>query len=328
MGDRPLISMMRWIALAILVVVVAPPAASAAGPPADIGVNVIASDTVSAGDDLEYSITVTNNGPNAADVTLTNPLPAGTTFNSLAADAGFICTTPAVGAGGTISCSTGSLAAGGNATFVLWVHVPASAADQSTLTDTATVSTSATDTNGDNDSSTAVTTVFANADLAITKSASADTITPGGTITYTIDVTNNGPSEAANVVWSDTLPGDVTFVSENQDSGPTFNCTTPAIGSGGSISCSIAALEPGSSASFTVTVLVSAQPASSAITNTASISSSTPDYSEEPNNSATATTYVLTVADLSLTKADSPDPVVAGGHITYTITVTNNGPGT
>src|SRR5947207_1771033 len=29
---------------------------------------------------------------------------------------------------------------------------------------------------------------------------------------------------------------------------------------------------------------------------------------------------------LSLTKSDSPDPVLAGNNITYTLTVTNNGP--
>jgi uncharacterized repeat protein (TIGR01451 family) len=330
MGDRPLISMTRWIALAIVALALAAPSAATAvgAPPADVGVNVIASDTVTAGEDLEYPITVTNAGPNAADVTLTNPLPAGTTFKSLDSDAGFTCTTPAAGAAGTISCSKASLAAGGNATFLLTVHVPASTADQTTLSDTATVSTSASDANSQNNSSTATTTVFAIADVGITKSASADTVTPGGTITYTIGVTNDGPSEAANVALNDPLPADVVFVSENQDSGPTFSCTTPMAFEPGTVKCTIASLAPGASATFTVTVLVGPTPASAAISNKATVSSSTPDYSEEPNNSATATTYVLTAADLSVTKDDSPDPVVAGGTITYTITVTNNGPGT
>lgn len=35
----------------------------------------------------------------------------------------------------------------------------------------------------------------------------------------------------------------------------------------------------------------------------------------------------LTIADLSITKSDSPDPVTAGSNLTYTLTVTNNGPG-
>ncbi len=39
------------------------------------------------------------------------------------------------------------------------------------------------------------------------------------------------------------------------------------------------------------------------------------------------TGLVIQDADLAVTKSDSPDPVTEGGEITYTITVTNNGPG-
>jgi uncharacterized repeat protein (TIGR01451 family) len=326
MGYRPLISTLRMVALAMLAAAAfATPSASAAGPPADIAVGVTASDSVTAGTNLDYTIVVTNKGPNAADVTLADTLPSGTTFNSLAVGGGFTCTTPPGGAAGTVSCSKASVAAGGSATFTLSVHVSSAQPDGSALSNTATVGTSATDSNGNNDSSTATTTVFTDADLGITKSASPDTVTPGGTITYTIDVSNSGPSDAVNVKWTDTLPADVTFVSESQDSGPTFTCTDPAIGSGGKVSCTIASLASGSTASFTVTVLVSATP-SGAIENTASVSSSTPDYSEASNNSSTVITSVQTASDLAITKTDSPDPVQAGSTITYTITVTNNGP--
>ena len=44
------------------------------------------------------------------------------------------------------------------------------------------------------------------------------------------------------------------------------------------------------------------------------------------NNSASATTTVTPVADLSLTKSDSPDPVLAGELLTYTLGVHNAGP--
>src|SRR3989442_7007760 len=44
------------------------------------------------------------------------------------------------------------------------------------------------------------------------------------------------------------------------------------------------------------------------------------------NNRATATTMVTAQTDLAITKSDSPDPVNAGAPLTYTLTVTNNGP--
>src|SRR4029078_1022137 len=64
------------------------------------------------------------------------------------------------------------------------------------------------------------------------------------------------------------------------------------------------------------------------MTNTATVSSST-SGSVDPvssNNSSTATTTVDTRADLTVTKSDAPDPVIAGEALTYTITVKNEGP--
>ena len=59
----------------------------------------MAPNPVVAGQNLTYTITVTNNGPDAADaVSLSDTLPAGTTFVSLASPGGWSCTTPAVGA--------------------------------------------------------------------------------------------------------------------------------------------------------------------------------------------------------------------------------------
>ena len=61
------------------------------------------------------------------------------------------------------------------------------------------------------------------------------------------------------------------------------------------------------------------------LTNEATVSSDLADP-DSVDRSASAETTVRPVADLSLTKADSPDPVLAGEQLTYTLTVDNAGP--
>src|SRR5262249_19700435 len=63
----------------------------------------------------------------------------------------------------------------------------------------------------------------------------------------------------------------------------------------------------------------------STISNSATAASTTNDP-DSSNNTATATTTVQTQADIAVTKSDSPDPVIAGNNITYTINFVNNGP--
>jgi len=93
---------------------------TATGESADLSVTEVDTpDPVIAGNSLTYTIAVNNAGPsNAASVSLSDALPAGTTFVSLSSPGGWICTTPAVGAGGTMSCSNASIALG-SAVFTL-----------------------------------------------------------------------------------------------------------------------------------------------------------------------------------------------------------------
>jgi uncharacterized repeat protein (TIGR01451 family) len=90
---------------------------------------------------ITYTLTVTNNGPDAvSNVTLTDKLPSSVTFQSLTAPQGWTVTTPAVGKGGTITATdSASLASGASATFTLVVQ--ARPTTQGTvISDTATVS--------------------------------------------------------------------------------------------------------------------------------------------------------------------------------------------
>ena len=57
--------------------------------------------------------------------------------------------------------------------------------------------------------------VTPSADLSIAKSDSADPVLPGDSLTYTVTVSNAGPSAANDVAVTDTLPAGVTFVSSS-----------------------------------------------------------------------------------------------------------------
>src|SRR5438132_7971920 len=157
-------------------------------------------------------------------------------------------------------------------------------------------------------------------DLAITKSDSPDPVIGGTDVTYSINVTNGGPSNATSVVVTDNLPPEVSFISCTSTGGGTCG------GSGNNRTVSFASLAPGASASITIVANVNAATADGAtISNTASVSSNTPD-TNPGNNSSTATTSVINQADLAVVKTASASSVETGTNVTYSITVTNKGP--
>ena len=157
-------------------------------------------------------------------------------------------------------------------------------------------------------------------DVAVTKSGPL-TILAGNNITYNVGVTNSGTVNAQNVTLADTLPPNTTFVSNTQNTGPTFTCSAPA----GSVNCTIATLTAGASATFTLVYNVNANAANgSTVTNTASISTTT----SEPvttNNSQSTSATVINSADLSVTKS-GPATSPSNTNVTYIVTAANAGP--
>ena len=108
------------------------------------------------GKNVTYTINATNGGPDAASGVVINDLLAtGTGFVSVNAP-GATCSTPAVLATGTISCSYGSLASG-SSIAPMTVVVKVSAKGNAQLNNTASVSSSTLDPNAANNSATATT---------------------------------------------------------------------------------------------------------------------------------------------------------------------------
>ena len=113
-----------------------------------------------AGSNVTYTIQVVSGGPdNAINATLDDTLPGDMTFVSLSAPAGWTCSTPAPGSGGTISCSNPNLAPPGGDVFTLVGHIPAGTPEFTVYNNTASVSSDLIDFNAKNDSSTVATTV-------------------------------------------------------------------------------------------------------------------------------------------------------------------------
>lgn len=277
--------------------------------------------------DIVYSLTVTNLGPDAAaSAAVTDPLPADVTFVSLPNPAGWTCTTPVPGSGGTVSCTNPSFAAGDSTNFTLTVHIAPATTPGTFITNVATASTATFDPTSENDSATASTLVTGgtSADLSIVKSAPA-TVQPDQDITYTLTVINVGPDAAANVTVTDPLPGNLTFVSQSAPAG--WTCVPLTVGAAGqTMSCSIASLAALAGGTFT---LVGHVPSGTAdgttYDNIATISSTTSDPLPENNSSTAGTTVVAAAPDLAIAKSHSGNAVQGQTGFTYTITVSNVG---
>ena len=281
-------------------------------------------DPVNAGSNLTWTMTVTNNGPStASSASVSLPLLAPTTFVSLAAPAGWTCSTPSAGANGTVTCSlSATMNPSTQATFTVVSQVPSSVASGTTLDATATVS-SPDDSVPANDSATASVQSAALADLGITKTLAPSLVLSGGPLQYTIVVTDNGPSDATSVTMTDVLPPPLRFTSFSSPAG--WSCTTPPVGSNGTVTCSLASMVVGNVANFTLNVIIAPGTApGTAINNTASVASSVSD-SNGSNNSATAPAVVAAPTSITATKAVNSGAHSPGSTVTYTIVLTNSG---
>lgn len=117
-------------------------------------------------------------------------------------------------------------------------------------------------------------------DLAVTVSHSPDPVRVGSILTYTINVTNNGPDPATGVSVIDSLPPEVTFVSTTASQG--------ACSGSGTISCALGNLPNGTSATVTIVVTPTVE---GLLSNTASVRGNEPD-SNAGNDSDTDTITV------------------------------------
>jgi uncharacterized repeat protein (TIGR01451 family) len=267
--------------------------------------------SVSAGDTIGFTITVTNNGAGVAkDVTLTDTLPTDT-GTSWSIDGGTGAADCAIAAG-VLTCDFGDMASGASFTVHISSPTTAGTAVDSPVDNTADVTTS---NDGSDSASDEVEVLGAAIDVA--KEADDPSVSAGDTIGFTITVTNNGAGVAKDVTLTDTLPTD-TGTSWSIDGGTgAADCAIAA----GVLTCDFGDMASG--ASFTVHI---SSPTSFAtcgtVTNTASVAGSN-DGSDSDSDSVT-----VQCPSLTITKTANPvGPVDAGNPIGFDIVVSNGGPG-
>jgi len=286
-------------------------------------------DPVAPDGNITYTVNVTNAGPDATtnahmSVILNNTL----LWQSMTVPAGWSCPSLSVGHGASFTCTAANL---GLTTSVFTIVLKAGAAqfgiNNQTINETFTTSSDSADPNNANNA-VAVSTAYMtpHADIQITGSDSPDPVAPNGNITYTVTVTNAGPDAAANTTMSALLSNGLTYQSITIPAG--WSCPPLTVGQGSGFTCSIPSMALGSSV-FTV-VLKAGQaqigPNNTTINELFTASSDAADPNSANNAVTVSTAYVVPTANLAVTNSDSPDPVNSGGTITYTQTVTNNGP--
>jgi uncharacterized repeat protein (TIGR01451 family) len=253
------------------------------GPVADLSLS--APDTairVLRGQTLTWRATVRNSGPaNATDVTLFDTLPPGVSYQSATPSQGSCANT-----WGTVSCDLGGLAAGESAV----VDLKVTADSEGMIANTASVQGAQSDPTADN-TFTQATNVDPAADLSLGMSASPDPVSIGDALTYTLAVTNGGPSSATNVTLADSVPVGTRIESATPSQG---NCTETAP----TISCDLGGLASGESAAVELEVVALS---AGVITNTATVAASEADPTSEDNEATvSATALDRTPPDVSI----------------------------
>ena len=142
-----------------------------------------------------------------------------------------------------------------------------------------------------------------------------DPVAAGGTYVYQIRVDNSFPDAASNVLVSLPVPTGAVFVS----------AAAPCVLNGATVECALGSVAGNGTDPRVLSITMRATVAGPAtITATATLTAS--NDSNAANNVQTQITSVVQGANLALSKTGTPDPVVGGANVTYTLSPSNAGP--
>ena len=271
--------------------------------------NSVDKTTANVGDTVTYTINITNNGPvNATGLMVTDDWPVGITYISGSADKGTYDNS-------TTIWTVGNLNTGASARLTITAKVVSRAG---VLILDNMVRVSKVD-QTDNEMAKQIANAsfkINSADLTITNTVDNAAPNLQGKINYTINLTNNGPADATGVVVYDALPQGVTYVSSNTNQGS----YDPKSGN-----WTVGNVANGAAATLTITVSVDTGTGALEIDNLAVMAYADQPDSNLNNNDATAVVKV-NGSDLSISNGEDNTSPSVGATVTFTVTLTNNGP--
>jgi len=267
--------------------------------------------------ELNYALTITNNGPSqATDVTVVDNLPSGVT-NVIATSSSGNCNHDTVTH--NITCLLNSLDVNANAKITLTMTSPSSVGNGS-LVNKATASSGQPDGNAANNTITQTTSLQASvptADLQLKIDSIADPVGVNNEVTYKITTNNNGPDNATSVKVVHTLPTSMTYVSSN-DAQCNYQLATHKL------TCNYATLATESLNNTEIIVDTPSVTSTEEIILTSTVTSSEFDPVQTNNNAMVSTHVSELNIDLAITNAYAePDSISVGNYLTYHVTIVN-----
>ncbi|MEZ5707764.1 MAG: putative Ig domain-containing protein [Blastomonas sp.] len=270
-----------------------------------------------------FTVTVANNSAQPVDdPVVTIAIPAN--FDVINAPGNFPSFCALSGASGnqTLTCTLPQLVRDNPQSF----DFTAVASNPGAANSTASIAAAGnTDNNSGNDSITITPTVRGGADLRLSKSGSAPSVIAGGQLTYTLTLTNDGPSTTSAVRVIDNLPAASDFVFQSAN-GSGWNCGR----TGRVVTCNYSGAAPAIGAPYPPINITGEIASASAgtITNIATAELTDAlllDPDGNNNNSNTVVTNIEAGSDLQAVKS-MPSTITVGSNATIVLTIRNTGP--
>ncbi len=289
-------------------------------PKADIAIELTGPSSINAGDQAHFTAIISNAGPNTSNnIIATYILPAGTSIDT-------ILTSPECTESlGILTCNISSLASGANTSLAIYLDTTISttgplisnisvSADEfdPVLTDNDTANIS----HPSGEVTTSITAPVYT-DMEINISGPSGSIYPGSSISYQIDIVNNGPDTSTGSTVLFTLPLGYTLDTVLSSAYCTVLLST--------VTCEIPSINSGDTNTFDIVLDLDETVIIGGETITFDVYADNTDNTSA-NNSEISNFTVSPAADIDITLSTSTPTITAGDSISLIATITNYGP--